>query len=202
MRINEFELVEPMSEVQNTITALIDHRGSCDTLPPRQEIIMSDILLLQTDLTHSRISDDMTEVQINAHCPRCKRHGSGWIETNGWFSSVMPSRGNVIRHAMDELPTRMNRHGHVCDHHRLMMSSEVRSKDIAFHVREENTRNYQWFRKRKELAKQWYPSAGTDERYHLIWCPDCFAMICIDIGRMSFTLYDPSKTPFHTSDWY
>ncbi len=202
MRINEFELVKPMSEVQNTITSLIDHRGSCDILAPRQEIIMSDILLLQTDLAHSQISDDLTEVQINAYCPRCKRHGSGWIETNGWFSSVMPSRGVVIRHAMDELPSRMDRHGRVCDHHRLMMSSEVRSKDIAFHVREENTRNYRWFQKRKALAKQWYPSAGTDEQYHLVWCPDCFTMTCVNIGRMSFTVYDPSKAPFNTSNWH
>lgn len=202
MRINEFELVNPITNVQDTITRLIDHRGSCDDLPPRHDIIMSDILLLQTDLARPEMSFDMTEAKINAYCPRCKRHGSGWIETNGWFSSVSPSHGVVIRHAMDEMPTRMDRHGRVCEHRRLMMSSAVRSKDIAFRVREENTRNYSWFRKRKALAKQWFPSINSDEQYHLVWCPDCFAMTCINIGRMSFTVYDPSKMSFNTSDWY
>lgn len=202
MRINEFELVNPMSDVQNTITRLIDHRGSCDDLLPRHEIIMSDILLLQTDLAHPEISYDMTEAKINAYCPRCRRHGSGWIETNGWFSAVSPSRGVVIRRAMDELPARKNRNGQICEHHRLMMSSAVRSKDIAFHVREENTRNYIWFKKRKALAKQWFPLSSGDEQYHLVWCPDCFAMTCADVGKMSFTRYDPSNASFRGSEWY
>lgn len=85
MRINEFELVNPMSDVQNTIARLIDHRGSCDDLSPRHEIIMSDILLLQTDLAHPEISYDMTEAKINAYCPRCRRHGSdGSRPTDGF----------------------------------------------------------------------------------------------------------------------
>lgn len=202
MRINEFELIDPMGDVQDTITRLVDHHGPCDDLSPRHDIIMSDILLLQTDLAHNEMSFDMTEVKINAYCPRCRRHGSGWIETNGWFSAVMPSRGAVIRHAMDELPARMNRHGRMCGHRRLMMSSAVRSKDIAFRVREENTRNYTWFKKRKALAKQWFPSIGSDEQYHLVWCPDCFAMTCVNVGRMSFTIYNPSKAGFRGSEWY
>lgn len=202
MRINEFELIDPMSDVQNTITRLVDHHGSCDDLSPRHDIIMSDILLLQTDLAHNEMSFNMTEVKINAYCPRCRRHGSGWIETNGWFSAVMPSRGAVIRHAMDELPVRKNRNGQMCEHRRLMMSSAVRSKDIAFRVREENTRNYTWFKKRKALAKQWFPSIGSDEQYHLVWCPDCFAMTCVNVGRMSFTIYNPSKAGFRGSEWY
>lgn len=202
MRINEFELIDPMDDVQDTITRLVDHHGPCDDLSPRHDIIMSDILLLQTDLAHNEMSFDMTEVKINAYCPRCRRHGSGWIETNGWFSAVMPSRGAVIRHAMDELPARMNRHGRMCGHRRLMMSSAVRSKDIAFRVREENTRNYTWFKKRKALAKQWFPSIGSDEQYHLVWCPDCFAMTCVNVGRMSFTIYNPSKAGFRGSEWY
>lgn len=202
MRINEFELANPRSEVQKTIAALIDHRGSCDMLLPRHEIIMSDILLLQTDLVKPEISDDLSEAMINAYCPRCRRHGSGWIETNGWFSALMPERSIVLRDAKRELPVRRDRNGRICDHHRLMMSCEVRSKDVAFHVREENTRNYRWFKQRKALAKQWYPSLGGDEEYHLIWCPDCFAMICVDVGKMSFTIYNPSNAAFKGSEWY
>lgn len=201
MRINEFELVNPRSAVQETIAALIDHCGSCDMLLPRHEIIMSDILLLQTDLVKPRMSDDLSEVQINAYCPRCRRHGSGWIET-GWFSALMPERVVVLKEVMREIPVRNDRNGRICDHHRLMMSSEVRSKDVAFHVREENTRNYRWFKKRKALAKQWYPPLGGDEQYHLIWCPDCFAMACVDVGKNSFTIYDPSHASFKGGEWH
>lgn len=202
MRINEFKLVNPLDDVNNTITRLINHRGPCDRLSPENEIIMSDILLLQTDLTHPQISYDMTEVRINAYCPRCKRHGSGWIESNGWFSALTPERGVLLKEAMLEFNDRKNTNSKICDHHRLMMSSEVISKDIAYTIQEERTRNCAWFEKRKELSKRWWRPIGSDKRYHLIWCPDCFAMTCVDVGKMSFVIYDPSNMFSERNGWY